>query len=126
MKKNEVAELFKTIADSFIKLSEICSSAEDVEQPKSTEKKKKPAKSEKVSEPSHAEESTTEEKSEPATYTKEYVRAKLAQKAKTDGGKYKTDVKGIVAKFSSDGTLTGVPADKYSELVAELEVVGNV
>ena len=71
------------------------------------------------------EETATEEKSEHVTYTKEDVRAKLAQKAKADGGKYKGDVKGIVAKFSSDGTLTGVPADKYSELVAELEVVGN-
>lgn len=125
MKKKEVAELFKTIADSFTKLSEIYSSAEDVEQPKSTVKKEKPAKAEIVSEPSPTAGTTTEEKSEPATYTKEDVRAKLAQKAKAAGGKHKADVKGIVAKFSSDGTLTGVPADRYSELVAELEVVGN-
>lgn len=122
MKNKEMAELFKTIADSFTRLSEIYSSAEDAEQTKPTGKKEKPAKTE---EPSPVEESTANEKSEPAAYTKEDVRAKLAQKAKADGGKYKGDVKGIVAKFSSDGTLTGVPADKYSELVAELEVVGN-
>ena len=122
MKNKEMAELFKTIADSFTRLSEIYSSAEEVEQPKPTGKKEKPAK---AAEPSPVEESVTEETTEPVTYTKEEVRAKLAQKAKADGGKYKGEVKGIVAKFSSDGTLTGVPADKYSELVAELEVVGN-
>ena len=122
MKKKEMAELFKTIADSFNKLSELCSSIEDAEQPKPTGKKEKPAK---AAEPSPVEETATEEKAEPVTYTKEDVRAKLAHKAKANGGKYKGDVKGIVAKFSSDGTLTGVPADKYSELVAELEVVGN-
>ena len=122
MKNKEMAELFKTIADSFTRLSEIYSSAEEVEQPKPTGKKEKPAK---AAEPSPVEESVTEENTEPVTYTKEEVRAKLAQKAKADGGKYKGEVKGIVAKFSSDGTLTGVPADKYSELVAELEVVGN-
>ena len=122
MKNKEMAELFKTIADSFTRLSEIYSSAEEVEQPKPTGKKEKHAK---AAEPSPVEESVTEENTEPVTYTKEEVRAKLAQKAKADGGKYKGEVKGIVAKFSSDGTLTGVPADKYSELVAELEVVGN-
>ena len=125
MKKKEMAELFKTIADSFIRLSEICSSAEETEQPKPTGKKEKTAKAEKPDEPSPIEETATEEKEESVTYTKEDVRAKLAQKAKADGGKYKGEVKGIVAKFYSDGTLTGVPADKYSELVAELEVVGN-
>ena len=43
MKKKEMAELFKTIADSFTRLSEIYSSAEDAEQPKPTGKKEKPA-----------------------------------------------------------------------------------
>lgn len=55
----------------------------------------------------------------------EEVRARLAQKAKADAGKYKADVKKIVATFSSDGTLTGVPADKYPEVIAALEVIGN-
>ena len=39
MKNKEMAELFKTIADSFTRLSEIYSSAEEVEQPKPTGKK---------------------------------------------------------------------------------------
>lgn len=68
-----------------------------------------------------------EPKAEPEvkTYTKEDVRALLAQKAKVDGCKYKTTVKSLVAKYSSDGTLTKVPIESYAELMAELEVIGN-
>lgn len=116
MKNKEIAELYRAIADGFAKLSEIYSS-EDTEQPKPV-KKYKPVKAEKKTEPAPAADSAAEEKSEPVTYTKEEVRAKLAQMSKAD-------VKGIVAKYSSDGTLSGIPADKYSEVVAELEVVGN-
>lgn len=123
MKNKEIAELYRAIADGFAKLSEIYSS-EDTEQPKPV-KKDKSIKAEKKTEPAPAEESAAEEKSEPVTYTKEEVRAKLAQMSKADAGKHKADVKGIVAKYSSDGTLSGIPADKYSEVVAELEVVGN-
>lgn len=123
MENKEIAELYRAIADGFAKLSEIYSS-EDTEQPKSV-KKDKSVKAEKKTEPALAEESAAEEKSEPVTYTKEEVRAKLAQMSKADAGKYKADVKGIVAKYSSDGTLSGIPTDKYSEVVAELEVVGN-
>lgn len=123
MKNKEIAKLYRAIADGFAKLSEIYSS-EDTEQPKSV-KKDKSVKAEKKTEPAPAEESAAEEKSEPVTYTKEEVRAKLAQMSKADAGKYKADVKGIVAKYSSDGTLSGIPTDKYSEVVAELEVVGN-
>lgn len=118
MKNKEIAELYRKIADGFAKLSEIYSSSEDAEQPK-------PVKAEKETEHAPVEESTAVEKSEPVTYTKEEVRAKLAQMSKADAGKHKADVKGIVAKYSSDGTLSGIPADKYSEVVAELEVVGN-
>ena len=49
MRNKEIAELFKTIADSFMALSEIYSSAtEETEQPKATGKKEKPVK---ISEP---------------------------------------------------------------------------
>lgn len=106
MKNKEMAELFKTIADSFTRLSEIYSSVE-------------------AAEPSPVEESATEGNTEPVTYTKEESRAKLAQMSKAEAGKYKADVKGIVAKYSSDGTLSGIPADKYADVVAALEVVGN-
>ena len=123
MKNTEVASLFKTIADSFMTLSEIYSSAtEETEQPKATGKKEKPAK---VSEPVPAVDTPAEPVTEEKTYTKEEVRAMLSQKAKIDGCKYKVEVKELVAKYSSDGTLTKVPEDKYSELMAELEVVGN-
>lgn len=121
MKNSEVATLFKTIADSFQSLSDIYSSA-----PEETPKPK--AKEAKVETPAPAEETSAEAETpveEAKTYTKEEVRATLAQKAKLDGGKYKNDVKAMVAKYSSDGTLTNVPEDKYSELMAELEVVGN-
>lgn len=124
MRNKELAELYRTISDSFAKLSEIYSSFENSEQPKPV-KKDKPVKAEKKTEPAPAKESAASEKSEPVTYTKEEVRAKLAQMSKADAGKHKADVKGIVVKYSSDGTLSGIPADKYSEVVAELEVIGN-
>lgn len=123
MKNKELAELYRTIADGFAKLSEYYSS-EDAEQPKAV-KKDKPVKTEKKTEPSSVEESATEDSTEPVTYTKEEVRAKLAQMSKAEAGKYKADVKSIVAKYSSDGTLSGIPADKYADVVAALEVVGN-
>lgn len=113
--KKDVSELFKTIGESFLALSEIYSN-EDVAKPK----KEKAAKAEKVA---PAEETPAE--AETPTYTKEDVRALLSQKAKLDGCKYKTEVKELVAKYSEDGTLTKVPEDKYPELMAELEVVGN-
>lgn len=123
MKNTEVASLFKTIADSFMALSEIYSSAtEQTEQPKATAKKEKPTK---VSEPAPATDTLAEPVTEEKTYSKEDVRAMLSQKAKIDSCKYKVEVKELVAKYSSDGTLTKVPEDKYSELMAELEVVGN-
>lgn len=125
MKNKELAELYRTIADGFAKLSEYYSS-EDAEQPKAV-KKDKPVKAEKKTETAPAEESAAadEESTEPVTYTKEEVRAKLAQMSKAEAGKYKADVKGIVAKYSSDGTLSGIPADKYADVVAALEVIGN-
>ena len=123
MKNKDLASIYKTIADSFMELSEIYSSAtEETEQPKATGKKEKPAK---VSEPVPAVDTPAEPVTEEKTYTKEEVRAMLSQKAKIDGCKYKVEVKELVAKYSSDGTLTKVPEDKYSELMAELEVVGN-
>lgn len=123
MKNTEVATLYKTIADSFMALSKIYSSATDeTPQPKATEKKETPVK---VSEAVTTKEPPAESETESKTYTKEDVRAMLSQKAKIDGCKYKVEVKNLVAKYSSDGTLTKVPEDKYSELMAELEVVGN-
>lgn len=123
MKNKDLAAIYKTIADSFQALSDYYSSStEETPQPKATEKKEKPTK---VSELVPATDTPAEPVTEEKTYTKEDVRAMLSQKAKIDGCKYKVEVKELVAKYSSDGTLTKVPEDKYSELMAELEVVGN-
>ncbi len=122
MRNKEIAELFGTIADSFMALRDLYAASTDEKPQQKTAKKDKPAKQQKQDPKANAEQETTVKT---ATYTKEDVRAMLAQKAKADGGRYKADVKGIVAKFSSDGTLTGVPEEKYPELVANLEVIGN-
>lgn len=120
MKNKEIAELFGTIADSFMALRDIYATASVEKTQVKNTKKDKPAKQSK-----QAPEANAIEEAETAAYTKEDVRAMLAQKAKADSGRYKSKVKEIVAKFSSDGTLTGVPEEKYPELVADLEVIGN-
>ena len=61
----------------------------------------------------------------PKTYKDVEVRAALGEKAKVDNKKYKPEVKALVEKYSSDGTFTGIPADKYTELMDELEGIGN-
>jgi hypothetical protein len=68
-------------------------------------------------------------KEEPKDTTKTYedveVRAALGEKAKIDGKKYKPDVKALVEKYSTDNTFSGIPADKYNDLMKELEGIGN-
>ena len=123
MKNKELATLYQAIADGFVKLGEYYSS-EDAEQPTAV-KKDKPVKAEKKTESAPAEESADEGSTEPVAYTKEEIRSKLAQMSKAEAGKYKADVKGLVAKYSSDGTLSGIPADKYADVVAALEVISN-
>lgn len=122
MRNKEIAELFGTIADSFMALRDLYAASTDEMPQQKTAKKDKPAKQSKQISATDTEKETS---TETTIYTKEDVRSMLAQKAKADGGRYKADVKGIVAKFSSDGTLTGVPEEKYPELVADLEVIGN-
>ena len=111
MNNKEITALLKNIADNFKALSDIYSSSIE----------------EKTKEVSADEKATSyTKKKETTTYSKEDVRAKLSQKAKLDDCKYKSEVKAIVAKYSSDGTLTKVPEEKYPELMADLEVIGNV
>lgn len=62
---------------------------------------------------------------EPKTYKDVEVRAALGEKAKVENKKYKPEVKALVEKYSNDGTFTGIPADKYTELMTELEGIGN-
>lgn len=56
------------------------------------------------------------------TYSKEDVRALLAQKANESDGKFKTVVKELVKKYSDGGTLKDIAPENYVALLAELEV----
>ena len=62
---------------------------------------------------------------EEKTYSFEDVRKVLAGISSQDDGKYKAQVKGLVAKYSSTGTLKGVPEESYAALVAETEALTN-
>lgn len=62
---------------------------------------------------------------EAKTYSKEDVRALLAQKANESDGKYKSVVKELVKKYSNGGTLKDIAPENYASLVAELEVATN-
>ena len=55
---------------------------------------------------------------EPA-YTKESIRALLAQKANEDGGKYRMQVKELVKKYGNGGSLTDVDPKDYAALAKE-------
>ena len=119
MKNAEVAALLKSISESLDKLSAIFASTPELTYPEPENK----------SEASIPEEVATADTSAPEasvkTYSKEDVRAALAQMAKADDGKYKDEVRKLVAKYSSDGSLSKVPEDKYTELMAALEVMRN-
>lgn len=121
MKTKELYTILEELISCSMKLTETAQALKDyysstTENKPSTEAK--PVKEEKAAEKTPAE-------PEVKSYSKEDVRALLSHKAKIDGCKYKAEVKNLVAKYSSDGTLTKVPAEKYAELMAELEVVGN-
>ncbi len=79
-----------------------------------------------ISTPVKHDEAPVAEATEPAkTITFEEVRKVLAGKSSEEDGKYKAQVKALVAKYSDTGNLKGVPEDKYAALVAEAEVIGN-
>ena len=61
----------------------------------------------------------------PKTYTDVEVRAALAEKNKLENKKYSPQVKALVTKYSTDGTFSGIPAERYTELMTELEGIGN-
>ncbi len=68
---------------------------------------------------------TTTREAEEKKYSFEDVRKVLAGISSQDDGKYKAQVKGLVAKYSATGTLKGVPEDSYAALVAETEALTN-
>lgn len=61
----------------------------------------------------------------PKTYKDVDVRAALAEKNKLENKKYSPQVKALVTKYSTDGTFSGIPAERYTELMTELEGIGN-
>lgn len=58
-------------------------------------------------------------------YTKEDVRGALAAAANEAGGRHKTQVRALVKNHSSDGSLSGVPSEQYTDLMKELEALRN-
>ena len=75
--------------------------------------------------PEKAVTTVTEEKPEIKVPTFEEVRKTLAGISSQDDGKYKSQVKDLVGKYSSTGTLKGVPEESYAALVAEAEEIVN-
>lgn len=121
MKMNELSMLLDDLISCGQKLTE---TAQALKEYYSSTNEDAPTKEEpKAAEPEPVKNAPAE--AEVKAYTKEDVRALLSQKAKLDGSKYKSEVKALVAKYSSDGTLTKVPEESYADLVADLEVVGN-
>ena len=120
MKMNELSMLLDDLICCGRKLTETAQALKDYY---SSANEDAPTKEEpKAADPEPVE--TAPEVAEVKSYTKEDVRALLSQKAKLDGSKYKSEVKALVAKYSSDGTLTKVPEESYADLIADLEVVG--
>ncbi len=61
------------------------------------------------------------EKAAAKTYTKEDVRAMLAELSQTGR---RAEAKALVSKYSGGGTFADVPAAKYDELVKEIKSYG--
>lgn len=77
---------------------------------------KEPAKTEKKAAPLVAAEKVI---------SKEDIRKLLVAKSNADGGAYKPAVKSLVKKYSETGQLSSIPAEKYADVIAELEGIGN-
>ena len=67
--------------------------------------------------PEPAEEQAT---AEPATYTKEEIRAMLADIAQAG---FREEAKALVRKYADGGSLTDIDPAKYPDLVAEAEAL---
>ena len=79
-------------------------------------KEKKPAKTE---------EKATPEPAAEKAISKEDIRKLLVAKSNADGGAYKPAVKELVKKYSETGQLSSIPAEKYADVITELEGIGN-
>lgn len=113
---SELSMLLDDLADCGRKLTETAQAIRDFY----SETAGKPTEPEPVLE--HPELSEPKKESEPAkTYTKEDVRAILAAKANEAEGKFKTQVRAIVKKYGSGGSLTNIDPKDYPAVVKETE-----
>ncbi|MBQ6231536.1 MAG: hypothetical protein IJJ74_10530 [Eubacterium sp.] len=117
---NELPKLLDDLITCGNKLTETAQALKDYYSATTDVKEEKPKKSAKKEAPK--EEPKAEE---PKAYTDVEVRAALAEKNKLDGKKYSPQVKALVVKYSADGTFSGIPEEKYTELMTELEGIGN-
>lgn len=93
--------------------------AEDAQTGKSAKAKSRTKAATKAEEPEEAAAESVKESA--PSYTKEDVRGVLAAKSAEAGGRYKAQVKAVITKYGGTGKLSDVPADKYAELVKEVE-----
>lgn len=117
---NELSMLLDELITCGNKLTETAQALKDYYSAPTEAKEEKPKKSAKKEAPK--EEPKAEE---PKTYTDVEVRAALAEKNKLENKKYSPQVKALVTKYSTDGTFSGIPEEKYTELMTELEGIGN-
>ena len=138
MRNKELAAIFKSMAESFSALSNYYASDNESDDAKDTSEKTQ--KDEYVSDSDETNETSsddvtntdseknteTAENNDTKIYSDVEVRSALGHKANIDEGKYKHEVKDLVKKYSSDGKFGSIPKEKYSELMKELEEIGNV
>ncbi len=74
------------------------------------------------SKPIEMEEPAAPELPQPKTYTKEEVRSMLAGLAQNG---FRDESKALVRKYADGGSLTDVPPERYSDLMAEAEALSH-
>lgn len=75
--------------------------------------------------PEKTEATKTARGEEQAVISKEDVRKLLVEKSNIDGGIYRAAVKDLVRKYSETGQLSTINPEHYTDLLKELEAVGN-
>ena len=114
-KLNELSILLDTLSDTGTKLTE---AAEALKAYFSSD-------AEEATAPVKEEPVTVSDPEKPVSITFEEVRKVLAELSAKDNKKYRAEVKALVAKYSSNGALKGVPEESYEALLKEAEVINN-
>ena len=118
---NEMIECGNGLVKAATALKDFYSSAEETKAGQKAMNEKQPLQTKDIGK----EVSSTPPTEDVKTYSKEDVRALLAQKANELDGKFKTVVKELVKKYSNGGTLKDIAPENYAALVVELEVATN-